>query len=144
MFTGIVQAKVKVSEISDQEQFRRLTLEVPEQLLQSLERGASISINGTCLTATEFSQTEALGWVSFDVIDETLAKTNLGALATGSWVNFERSLSFGRSKLLRVKDGRSLNRGVGITSVRCGMLLPKVDLPSGRFFATALTRSRSN
>jgi riboflavin synthase len=96
MFTGIVQAKVKVSEISDQEQFRRLTLEVPEQLLQSLERGASISINGTCLTATEFSQTEALGWVSFDVIDETLAKTNLGALVVGSWVNFERSLSFGR------------------------------------------------
>lgn len=96
MFTGIVQAKVKVSEISDQEQFRRLTLEVPEQLLQSLERGASISINGTCLTATEFSQTEALGWVSFDVIDETLAKTNLGALVVGSLVNFERSLSFGR------------------------------------------------
>jgi riboflavin synthase len=96
MFTGIVQAKVKVSEISDQEQFRRLTLEVPEQLLQSLERGASISVNGTCLTATEFSQTEALGWVSFDVIDETLAKTNLGALVVGSWVNFERSLSFGR------------------------------------------------
>ncbi len=96
MFTGIVQAKVKVSEISDQEQFRRLTLEVPEQLLQSLERGASISVNGTCLTATEFSQTEAFGWVSFDVIDETLAKTNLGALVVGSWVNFERSLSFGR------------------------------------------------
>jgi len=96
MFTGIVQAKVKVSEISDQQQFRRLTLEVPVQLLQNLERGASISINGTCLTATEFNQTGPLGWVSFDVIDETLAKTNLGALTTGSWVNFERSLTFGR------------------------------------------------
>lgn len=96
MFTGIVQAKVKVSEISDQEQFRRLTLAVPVQLLQNLERGASISINGTCLTATEFSLPEPLGWVSFDVIDETLAKTNLGALSTGSLVNFERSLTFGR------------------------------------------------
>ena len=96
MFTGIVQAKVKVKEISDQEQFRRLTLEVPVQLLQNLERGASISINGTCLTATEFSLLEPLGWVSFDVIDETLAKTNLGALSTGSLVNFERSLTFGR------------------------------------------------
>lgn len=95
MFTGIVQAKVKVSEISDQEQFRRLALEVPAQLLQNLERGASISINGTCLTATEFSLTEP-GWVSFDVIDETLAKTNLGALGSGSLVNFERSLTFGR------------------------------------------------
>ncbi|MCA1931086.1 riboflavin synthase subunit alpha [Rheinheimera sp.] len=96
MFTGIVQAKVKVSEISDQEQFRRLTLEVPVQLLQSLERGASISVNGTCLTATEFSLTEPLGWVSFDVIDETLIKTNLGALTSSSLVNFERSLTFGR------------------------------------------------
>jgi riboflavin synthase len=95
MFTGIVQAKVKVSEISDQEQFRRLTLEVAVQLLQNLERGASISVNGTCLTATEFSLSEP-GWVSFDVIDETLSKTNLGALQAGSWVNFERSLTFGR------------------------------------------------
>ena len=96
MFTGIVQAKVKVSEISDQQQFRRLTLEVPVQLLQNLERGASISVNGTCLTATEFSQLEPRGWVSFDVIDETLAKTNLGELSAGCWVNFERSLTFGR------------------------------------------------
>lgn len=96
MFTGIVQAKVKVSEISDQQQFRRLTLEVPTQLLQNLERGASISVNGTCLTATEFNQQQPLGHVSFDVIDETLAKTNLGALTTGSFVNFERSLTFGR------------------------------------------------
>lgn len=95
MFTGIVQAKVKVSEISDQEQFCRLTLAVPAHLLQSLERGASISVNGTCLTATEFSLSEP-GWVSFDVIDETLSKTNLGALNAGSWVNFERSLTFGR------------------------------------------------
>lgn len=95
MFTGIVQAKVKVSEISDQEQFRRLTLEVAGQLLQNLERGASISVNGTCLTATEFSLSEP-GWVSFDVIDETLSKTNLGALQAGSWVNFERSLTFDR------------------------------------------------
>lgn len=96
MFTGIVQAKVKVKEISDQEQFRRLTLEVPVHLLQNLERGASIAVNGTCLTATEFSLLEPLGWVSFDVIDETLTKTNLGALTIGSWVNFERSLTFGR------------------------------------------------
>ncbi|WP_233079466.1 riboflavin synthase subunit alpha [Rheinheimera soli] len=96
MFTGIVQAKVKVSEISDQEQFRRLTLEVPAQLLQNLERGASISVNGTCLTATEFHQQPPLGQVSFDVIDETLAKTNLGALTSGALVNFERSLTFGR------------------------------------------------
>ncbi|KKL01406.1 riboflavin synthase [Rheinheimera mesophila] len=96
MFTGIVQAKVKVSEISDQQQFRRLTLEVPVQLLQNLERGASIAINGTCLTVTEFSLLESHSWVSFDVIDETLAKTNLGGLTTGALVNFERSLTFGR------------------------------------------------
>jgi riboflavin synthase len=96
MFTGIVQAKVQVSQINDRQQFRRLTLEVPFQLLQQLERGASIAVNGTCLTVTGFELNQPLGQVCFDVIDETLSKTNFGTLTTGSWVNFERSLTFGR------------------------------------------------
>ncbi|WP_337881069.1 riboflavin synthase subunit alpha [Rheinheimera sp.] len=94
MFTGIVQRQVQVQQVHDQGQFRQLKLTVPTELLSQLERGASIAINGTCLTATDFDATA--GWVQFDVIDETLQKTNLGALTQGSWVNFERSLSFGR------------------------------------------------
>lgn len=93
MFTGIVQTKAQVTRIRDKAQFRQLTLQVPPQNLKQLERGASIAINGVCLTATEFDS--VAGWVCFDVIAETLSKTNLGQLAEGELVNLERSLSFG-------------------------------------------------
>lgn len=93
MFTGIVQAQVQVNEVVQRDNFIRLTLQATPALLGMLQRGASIAVNGTCLTATEFD--EAAGWVSFDVIDETLQKTNLGTLRPGNRVNFERSLKFG-------------------------------------------------
>ncbi|WP_019674478.1 riboflavin synthase [Arsukibacterium perlucidum] len=93
MFTGIVQTTAQVREIRDEGQLRRLTLSVPPANLQALERGASIAINGVCLTVTAFDS--AAGWVSFDVIAETLDKTNLGKLDVGSKVNLERSLTFG-------------------------------------------------
>ena len=93
MFTGIVQTKVQVTEIRDKTQFRQLTLHSGPEYLQQLQRGASIAINGVCLTVTEFDSTA--GWVCFDVIAETLSKTNLGSVKVGDVVNFERSLSFG-------------------------------------------------
>lgn len=93
MFTGIVQSTAMISQINDLPGLRRLTVQLAPQFLQQLQRGASIAINGACLTATDFDS-EA-GWVCFDVIAETLAKTNLGLLVTGSKVNFERSLRFG-------------------------------------------------
>ena len=93
MFTGIVQTTAQVREIRDEGLLRRLTLTVPPANLQALERGASIAINGVCLTVTTFDSDA--GWVSFDVIAETLDKTNLGKLELGSKVNLERSLTFG-------------------------------------------------
>ncbi len=93
MFTGIVQAQVQVKDVVQRDNFVRLTLQTAPARLQQLQRGASIAVNGTCLTATEFDS--VAGWVSFDVIDETLQKTNLGMLQPGDWVNFERSLKFG-------------------------------------------------
>ncbi|MBV2127551.1 riboflavin synthase subunit alpha [Arsukibacterium indicum] len=93
MFTGIVQTTAQVREIRDEGLLRRLTLTVPPANLRALERGASIAINGVCLTVTTFDSDA--GWVSFDVIAETLDKTNLGKLELGSKVNLERSLTFG-------------------------------------------------
>ncbi|WP_423186819.1 riboflavin synthase subunit alpha [Alishewanella sp. d11] len=93
MFTGIVQSSATIGQIDDLPGLRRFKLQVAPQFLQQLQRGASIAINGTCLTATDFDS--AAGWVYFDVIAETLAKTNLGLLQVGSKVNFERSLRFG-------------------------------------------------
>lgn len=93
MFTGIVQTKAKVIQVVEKEQFRTIKLQVEPLHLQALQRGASIAINGTCLTATQFDVGQ--GWVEFDVIAETLKLTNLGLLQVGSLVNLERSLKFG-------------------------------------------------
>jgi riboflavin synthase len=91
MFTGIVQTQAKVMTIEQGEQFRQLTLQVAPQFLENLEIGASIAINGCCLTVVQFTTDT----VRFDVIDETLKLTNLGALEVGSTVNLERSLKVG-------------------------------------------------
>ncbi|MCC5827444.1 riboflavin synthase subunit alpha [Alkalimonas sp.] len=93
MFTGIVQCQAKIAAIESTLDFRHLTLQVAPERLQQLALGASIAINGVCLTVTAFD--EDAGRVAFDVIDETLSRTNLGALEPGDWVNFERSLKFG-------------------------------------------------
>ena len=93
MFTGIVQTKAQLTAIRDEAGFRQLTLRPGAQYLQNLTRGASIAINGVCLTVTDFDS--SAGWVCFDVIAETLSKTNLGNLKPGDAVNFERSLTFG-------------------------------------------------
>ena len=95
MFTGIVQTKAQVSAIIDKEQFRKLVIAVPTSYLKALETGASIAINGCCLTVTAFDVSTEPGSVEFDVIDETLRLTNLGALKVGDAVNVERSLTMG-------------------------------------------------
>lgn len=91
MFTGIVQTQAQVAHIKDSDEFRHITLQVAPQFLRKLEIGASIAINGCCLTVVHYTEDT----VEFDVIDETLRLTNLGDLGKGSRVNLERSLKVG-------------------------------------------------
>lgn len=91
MFTGIVQTQARIIKIEQRDEFRQLTLQVEPRFLKQLEIGASIAINGCCLTVVQFNTNQ----VVFDVIDETLRLTNLGELEEGSEVNFERSLKLG-------------------------------------------------
>ena len=95
MFTGIIQTKATVKAITEAEQFRQLELEVASQFLQAIEIGASIAINGCCLTVVAYEHYDNTAIARFDVIDETLRLTNLGLLEVGQQVNFERSLTFG-------------------------------------------------
>jgi riboflavin synthase len=60
-------------------------------LAKGLEIGDSVAINGVCLTATNISKNQA----DFEMIDETLKKTNLGMIKLGGKVNIERSLRVG-------------------------------------------------
>lgn len=91
MFTGIVQGKAEVTAIEHREQFMTLQVQLPMEAANNLQTGASIAINGTCLTITAFKDT----LVSFDVISETLRVTNLGKLQLNDVVNFERAAKFG-------------------------------------------------
>jgi riboflavin synthase len=91
MFTGIVQGLGEVTDIEDRGGIRRLQVRLPSGRDQGLETGASIAINGVCLTVVGWDQEG----VQFDVIDETLRLTNLGALETGYFVNVERAARFG-------------------------------------------------
>lgn len=91
MFTGIVQAAVPVVGIVRKPQLITLTLSLPEPLRGGLAIGASIAVNGTCLTVTGFENDR----VGFDVMMESLRLTNLGRLDVGSLVNVERAAHYG-------------------------------------------------
>ena len=92
MFTGIVQGTGKIVHIHQPSaDFRSHTVALPEHMAHNLQIGASIAHNGCCLTITRINGNQA----TFDLMAETLAKTNLGSLKTGDSVNLERAARFG-------------------------------------------------
>ena len=87
MFTGIVEETGTVAALRRQEAGARVTVRA-EKVLDDLEIGGSIAVNGCCLTAVKIeAQTFAA-----DLSPETLQRTNLGGLRAGSRVNLERPL----------------------------------------------------
>ena len=90
LFTGIVQGLCPVVAIEDATALMQVFVALGE-LGCELQLGASVAINGVCLTvtATERSRT------GFDVIKESLENTNLPSLETGTHVNVERSFRVG-------------------------------------------------
>jgi riboflavin synthase len=88
MFTGIIERTLKISAATDGPMFRRLVVAAE---WDDVKLGQSVAINGVCLTVAEITP----HGVGFDVINETLDKTNLGALQPGDDVNVERSLRAG-------------------------------------------------
>lgn len=90
MFTGIVQAVRRVADVSREGGITTLSIAL-DDTADGLQTGASVAINGCCLTAS----TVQGGTVAFDLIQETTELTNLGNLASGSLVNVERSFRVG-------------------------------------------------
>jgi riboflavin synthase len=83
MFTGIVE------ELGTVIARGRPRLRVGARtVLDDIELGASIAVNGTCLTVVGWDDRE--GWWEADVVDETYARTSLGVLEPGHVVNLER------------------------------------------------------
>jgi riboflavin synthase len=86
MFTGLVESIGRVRSLDRRGDAARLTLETP--LAAGLSLGESLAVNGCCLTITSTDGDSAC----FDLLGETLARTNLGGLASGARVNLERAL----------------------------------------------------
>lgn len=93
MFTGIVEELGVVTAIEPRTDAARLTVECGE-VLSDVSHGASIAVNGVCLTVTSFKIAEGAGAPSgvfvADVMAETLRRTALGELRPGDRVNLER------------------------------------------------------
>jgi len=88
VFTGIIEQSVPVANIVDGPRFKRMTIPNP---WADVRGGESISVNGCCLTVAEMME----GKIGFDVVIETLSRTNLGLLRNGDRVHLERSLRAG-------------------------------------------------
>ena len=114
MFTGIVQGKGEIVSIESGNEITTLQIRVPST--EELQIGASISIDGVCLTATAFTE----DIVSFDVIPETLEKTTLGQLEQGHNVNVERSLRYGDEVGGHLLSGHIIGRGLVSKAERVG------------------------
>jgi riboflavin synthase len=92
MFTGIVQGVARIAQIHDQTGLRTLKIQFPQHFCQDLSIGASIAIDGVCLTVTEFDAHDS---AHFDVMQQSLNLTTLGGLQIGSQVNAERAAKEG-------------------------------------------------
>jgi len=90
VFTGIIQAKGTVRSLGRQAAGVRLVLDAPD-LERPIADGASIAVNGACLTVTSSDPRR----ITFDVVHETISRTTLGTLQPGHRVNLERSVRAG-------------------------------------------------
>lgn len=87
MYTGIVQGLGRVVSLTPTISGLHLTLRIPQALLHDLQIGASVSVDGVCLSVVTIEGE----LVSFDAINATLERTNLGDRLVGDVVNIERS-----------------------------------------------------
>lgn len=87
MFTGIVEEIVRISGISKTKSGIMLYIKT-QNIASGAKLGDSIAVNGVCLTISDIKN----GQFSFDVISETLRRTNLGELKINDSVNLERSI----------------------------------------------------
>ena len=90
MFTGLIEEVGNVYRVGATEFGTQLEVIAP-MIAADLCEGDSVAVNGCCLTATTIRN----GSLTFDLLEETLARTNLGTLRPESPVNLERALAAG-------------------------------------------------
>jgi len=88
MFTGLIEEVGSVIALSAGGDHRELKVTAPH-LAKNMRRGDSVTINGCCLTLTSHRG----GALGFDLLAETMSRTNLKHLQRGDLVNLERALA---------------------------------------------------
>ena len=91
MFTGIIAAVGQLKSLQSVGGDIRLHIDTAKLDLNDVKLGDSIAVNGVCLTVVEMAAKS----LQFDVSQETLQRTSLGQLKTGSEANLEKALAVG-------------------------------------------------
>ncbi|ODN66719.1 MULTISPECIES: riboflavin synthase [Methylophaga] len=91
MFTGIIAAVGQLKSLQSVGGDIRLHIDSAKLDLNDVKLGDSIAVNGVCLTVVEMASRS----LQFDVSQETLQRTSLGQLKTGSEANLEKALAVG-------------------------------------------------
>jgi riboflavin synthase len=92
MFTGIIQSIAKIIDITDEKGIRTFVIDFSKGFCTDLEIGASVSVDGVCLTVTEIVSEVR---VKFDVMLQSLLITTLSEYRTNTCVNVERAAKEG-------------------------------------------------
>jgi riboflavin synthase len=88
MFTGLIQEVGRVAAVESAKTGTQLRIVAPK-IARKIRRGDSLAVNGCCLTLSSRRSHELV----FDLLEETIARTNLKSLQPGSSVNLERALA---------------------------------------------------
>ena len=91
MFSGIVQGTAEITSAIQRDDVLTIEVKLSGNLIKELEIGASVAVDGVCLTAVEIAESTA----KFDIIEETIRCTTLDMERENTQANIERSLKFG-------------------------------------------------
>lgn len=91
MYSGIVSGPFKITDTTKKDGLLTFTVNVPSEFTKDLQLGASVGIDGVCLTVIKFTDTS----ITFDAMQQTLDVTTLDEIEDGYEINLERSLKGG-------------------------------------------------
>ncbi len=127
MFTGIVSGTAPILRIAEGEGIRKITVDLVD-FLDGLETGASVSLDGVCMTVVSMDS----GEVTFDAISETLDRTTLSDRSEGDRLNVERSMRLGDELGGHILSGHVMGTAEIIESRTVGEGLDlQISIPDG-------------
>jgi riboflavin synthase len=119
MFTGIVEEVGEVAAVGAEGDSAVLTVRARD-IVDDLRMGASVAVDGVCLTVVGWANQDGSSDVDFDVMGETLARSTLGARRPGDAVNLERAARLDSRLDGHVVQGHVDGTGVVLSRTRSG------------------------